>query len=155
LGDYVNYLKEYANITYSFMGDKTLTGLDFGALTGGSWTEDPLKPAGDPNVVYFNMNDVNTIKLAGGCHGAGILLVNGNLEINGRFAWYGIIFVTGALTFTGGGEKNITGGVLAGEMTSLEVDIAGNAAVLYCSEVWKYLKGRVPAFKVAHWRRLQ
>jgi hypothetical protein len=155
LGDYVNYLKEYANVNYSYMDNKTLTGLDFGGLAGGSKTTEPLKPAGGPNVVYFNMNTVNTIKLAGGCHGVGILLVDGNLEINGRFAWYGIIFVTRALTFTGGGEKNITGGVLAGEMTSLEVNIAGNTAILYCSEVWKYLKDRVPAFKIAQWRRLQ
>ena len=71
-----------------------------------------------------------------------------------QFSWYGIIIVTGALTFTGGGEKNITGGVLAGEMTSVEVEISGNAAILYCSEVWKYLRNRVPAFKIVHWRQL-
>ncbi len=67
---------------------------------------------------------------------------------------YGIIFVTGALTLTGGGEKNITGGVLAGEMTSVEVDVVGNAVILYCSQVWIYLKDRLPAFKIVHWRQL-
>ncbi len=154
LGEYVNYLKDYANVNYSYLDNKTLTGLDFGTLTGGSKTTEPLKPIGSPNVVYFDMNRVNTIKLAGGCHGEGILLVDGNLEINGGFSWYGVIIASGALTFTGGGEKNITGGVLAGEMTSVEVDVIGNAAILYCSEVWQYLKDRVPGFKIVLWRQL-
>ena len=157
LGEFVSYLKDYANVNYSYTDNKTLTGLDFGSLAGGTKTTDPVKPADPsrlPNVVYFNMNTVNTIKLAGGSHGAGILLVDGNLEINGGFTWYGIIIVTGALTFTGGGEKNITGGVFAGEMTSVEVEISGNTAILYCSEVWKYLRNRVSAFKIVHWRQL-
>jgi len=34
------------------------------------------------NVVYFNMNG-NTLKLAGGSKGAGILLVDGNLDLSG------------------------------------------------------------------------
>jgi hypothetical protein len=154
LDEYVNYLKDYANYTYSYIGDRTLTGMDWGSLTGGESTSDPLIPTGNANIVYFNMNAVNTIKLAGGSHGEGILLVNGNLEVNGGFAWYGIVIATGALTFTGGGEKNITGGVLAGNMTSVEVDVAGNVGILYCSDVLRYLRQRVPTFRISHWRKL-
>ncbi|MEI9476539.1 MAG: pilus assembly PilX N-terminal domain-containing protein [Deltaproteobacteria bacterium] len=156
LADYVSYLKDYANPnhTYTYIGDKTLTGMDWGSLTGGDSTSDPVMPTGDPNIVYFNMNAVNTIKLAGGSHGEGILLVNGNLEVNGGFAWYGIVIATGALTFTGGGEKNVTGGVLAGNMTSVEVDLAGNVGILYCSEAYRYLRSRVPTFRISHWRKL-
>jgi hypothetical protein len=61
LSDYVSYLKDYANVNYSYMDDKTLTGLDFGGLTGGGRTSDPLKPIGSPNFVHFNMNTVNTM----------------------------------------------------------------------------------------------
>jgi Tfp pilus assembly protein PilX len=157
LGEYVTYLKDYANISYSYMKNQTLTGVDFGSLSSGGKTDVPVKPTdplSEPNIVYFNMNIVNTIKLAGSSHGEGILLVDGNLELNGGFAWYGIIIVTGALTFTGGGEKNITGGVLAGEMTSLEVEVSGNTAILYCSEVMDFLKNRVPAFKTANWKQV-
>lgn len=156
LDEYVNYLKDYAspNNTYTYIGNRTLTGMDWGSLRGGGNTSTPLRPTGDANVVYFNMNAVNTIKLAGGCHGEGILLVNGNLEVNGGFAWYGIVIATGALTFTGGGEKNITGGVLAGNMTSVEVDLAGNVGILYCSDVLRYLRQRVPTFRISHWRKL-
>ena len=156
LDEYVSYLKDYASDanTYNYIGNKTLTGMDWGSLTGGESTSDPLKPTGNANIVYFNMNAVNTIKLAGGCHGEGILLVNGNLEVSGGFAWYGIVIATGALTFTGGGEKNITGGILAGNMTSVEVDLAGNVGILYCSDVYRYLRQRVPTFRIAHWRKL-
>jgi PilX N-terminal len=156
LSEYVTYLKDYASNsnTYNYIRNQTLTGMDWGSLRGGESTSDPLTPTGDPKVVYFNMNAVNTIKLAGGCHGEGILLVNGNLEINGGFAWYGIVIATGALTFSGGGEKNITGGVLAGNMTSVEVDVAGNVGILYCSDVYRYLRQRVPTFRISHWRKL-
>ena len=154
LDEYVSYLKEYANYRYAYTDNKTLTGMDWGSLTGGGSTSDPLTPTGNANIVYFNMDAVNTIKLAGGCHGEGILLVNGNLEINGGFAWYGIVIATGALTFSGGGEKNITGGVLAGNMTSVEVDVAGNVGILYCSDVLQYLQQRVPTFRISHWRKL-
>jgi len=154
LDEYVGYLKDYANYTDTYTANRTLTGMDWGSLTGGESTSDPLRPSGSANIVYFNMNAVNTIKLAGGCHGEGILLVNGNLEINGGFAWYGIVIATGALTFSGGGEKNITGGVLAGNMTSVEVDVAGNVGILYCSDVYRYLRQRVPTFRISHWRKL-
>ena len=154
LDEYVTYLKEYANYRYAYTDNRTLTGMDWGSLTGGGSTSEPLIPTGNANIVYFNMNGVNTIKLAGGCHGEGILLVNGNLEINGGFAWYGIVIATGALTFSGGGEKNITGGVLAGNMTSVEVDVAGNVGILYCSDVLRYLQQRVPTFRIAQWRKL-
>jgi len=153
LADYVSYLKDYANDTYTYIGDRTLTGMDWGSLTGGEDTSDPLRPTGDANIVYFNMNAVNTIKLTGGSHGQGILLINGNLEVDGGFAWYGIVIVTGAMTFRGGGEKNITGGVLAGNMTSVEVDIAGDVGILYCSDVYRYLRQRVPTFRISQWRK--
>ena len=112
----------------------------------------PVNP--DPNIVYYDMNDVNTIKLAGGSQGSGILLVKGNLEINGGFKWYGIVVATGSIIFAGGGEKNITGGVMAGENAEVNVDIVGNISILYCSKVQDYLKKKVGLTKKMAWREI-
>ena len=56
--------------------------------------------------------------------GAGILVVNGNLEINGGFQYYGLIIVTGTITFSGGGSHpaNITGAVIAGQHSIANLD---------------------------------
>jgi hypothetical protein len=106
------------------------------------------------NIIYFNMNGDKTLKLAGDSHGAGILLVEGNLEINGEFTWYGIILATGAVNYTGGGEKNVTGGIISGENTSIEVDIDGNAGILSCSAVSNRLKDIIPPLKITRWREI-
>ena len=150
--DMVSYLKGYANFNYNSSSDVTVTGADWGTMTGGSSSTDPLKPVGSPNVVYFDMGGDKTVKLAGGSHGTGILLVNGNLDVSGGFSWYGIIIVTGSINFTGGGEKNITGGMLGGDAASVDVDIGGNISILYCANVKKYLEDKVRFMKVVYWR---
>ena len=104
------------------------------------------------NIVYFNMHGLNTIKLAGQSHGAGLLLVDGNLELNGGFTWYGVIIVTGALDYTGGGEKNVTGGVLTGETTAVQVDVGGDAGIMYCSEVADKLRKVVSPLRMTRWK---
>jgi hypothetical protein len=106
------------------------------------------------NIVYFNMNGDKTIKLAGGSRGAGILLVEGNLEINGGFTWYGIILATGAVAYTGSGPKNVTGGVMAGENAPTGIEIDENAGILYCSAVSKRLKDVIPPLKITRWREI-
>lgn len=155
LADQLDLLKDYANFKYSYMDNATVTGADWGTLTGGGNTTTPLQPTlSEPNVVFFDMNDVNTLKLSGGCHGQGILLVKGNLMITGGFSWYGIIIVTGSLDYTGGGEKNITGSVMAGGGQNVETDISGNAGIMYCSSVKDYLKKKIPTMKVLKWQEV-
>jgi hypothetical protein len=60
-------------------------------------------------------------------------LVDGDLNVNGGFQWYGIILVTGSVVFSGGGEKNVTGGILAGGTVSADV-VGGDASIVYCSQ---------------------
>ena len=96
------------------------------------------------NIVYYNMNG-NTIKLSGGSSGCGILLVDGDLDINGGFNWNGMVIVNGSITYTGGGDKNVTGAVLAGG--SLDADlVGGNANIVYCSSAINNLTAK-QAFK--------
>jgi len=159
-----NKLVDFA---YDYSVNKTLTGYSdqWGiptlstAAPPGKGSEYPLSYTGEMNIVYFNMHGTKTIKLSGGSHGAGILLVDGNLEINGGFLWYGVIVVLGAVDYTGGGEKNVTGGVLTGENAIIPVDISGNAGILFCSEAVSKLYDKISnkgvnPFKVTKWREV-
>ena len=175
----VDFLKKTATHEYSYPDAEltTLSGQSWGQptcqTTGGKCnTTKPLSPelntdgtAKTPNIVYFDMQkplptsppftpEFNTLKLAGGTTGQGILIVNGNLDLSGGFQWYGIIIVTGALDYTGGGEKNVTGGIMAGETATIEIDVAGNAGILYCSGVSDWLKNskKIPENQFVRWK---
>lgn len=151
----IDDLKDYANFAYQYNRDQTLTGFsDSWGVPQTHGTTEPLEYMGPMNIVYYKMNGQRTLKLAGGCHGAGILLVDGNLEINGGFLWYGVIIVTGTFTFTGGGEKNITGAVLTGEPPTVTTDMGGNASILYCSDAVRKLKDALPSIKITQWREV-
>ena len=155
LKEMVNYLKGDANFKYNYSGDQTLTGYsDSWGTPISDDTTVPIAYMGPMNIVYFNMNGDKTIKLAGGSRGAGILLVEGNLEIDGGFTWYGIILATGAVAYTGSGPKNVTGGVMAGENATAGIEIDESAGILYCSAVSKKLKDVIPPLKITRWREI-
>ena len=121
--------KTAANYSYSVSG-ATQTGMSWGTPTMGATLQQPSS-CSTKNVVYYNTNGTD-IKLAGGTSGCGILLVDGDLEVNGGFSWYGMVIVSGSIRYLGGGNKNITGAVLAGG--SMDADlVGGNANIVYCS----------------------
>ena len=128
--------KQAADYTYNVVS-ATHTGMDWG---GGGPTEGASLAAPSScnvqNIVYYNTrnsdNFTTDIKLAGGTKGCGILLVDGDLDINGGFSWYGIILVSGSVKYTGGGDRNITGGVVAGGSVIADI-IGGNTNIVYCS----------------------
>ncbi len=132
----VNSLKGAADYTYTFSSNTTQTGLSWGTptLTDTHDQESPLQ-CSESHTVYYNMNG-KSLKLSGGTQGCGILLVDGDLEVSGGFSWYGPVIVTGAITYTGGGNKNITGALLAGDALTAHIetnDLGGNATILNCS----------------------
>ena len=153
LEDMVTYLKGDADFAYKYATNQTLTGFsnDWGTPAGTGTTE-PLSYDGPMSIVYFDMKGDKTLTLAGGSHGAGILLVNGNLELHGGFTWYGVIIVTGALDYTGGGQKNVTGGIMAGETTTVQLDVGGNAGIVNCSNARKKIK--VAPLKITQWKEV-
>jgi hypothetical protein len=153
LKEAVNYFRKDANFTYEYNTNQTLTGYsDSWGTPTSTGTSTPITYSGSINIVYFDMHGDKTLKLAGQSHGAGILLVDGNLELNGGFTWYGVIIVTGAVDFTGGGEKNVTGGVLTGETTTVQIDLGGDVGILYCSEVADKLKVLVSPLRMTRWK---
>ena len=69
------------------------------------------------------------LKLNGG-RGQGILLVGGDLEVQGGFEFYGPVIVRGSLKTTGtGGHFN--GGVMAANVTLEQNVVLGNAVIQY------------------------
>lgn len=58
-----------------------------------------------------------SVKLTAAATGSGILIVDGDLEINGGLNWYGLVLVRGKVSFTGGAGSNVNlyGSILAGE----------------------------------------
>jgi hypothetical protein len=155
LKEMLGYLKGDANFKYVCNEDQTLTGnIDSWGTPTSSDTTVPITYTGPMNIVYFNLRENQTLKLAGDSKGAGILLVEGNLEINGGFTWYGVILATGTVVYTGAGQKNVTGGIMAGENGTNEIDIEGNVGINYCSAVSNKLKEIVPPLKITRWREI-
>ena len=155
LTEMLGYLKGYANFKYTFNGNQTLIGYsDSWGTPTSSGTSVPMTYTGTMNIVYIDMQGTQTLKLEGDSHGAGILLVNGNLEINGGFTWYGVILARGVVDYTGGGQKNVTGGIMAGENATIKGEIGGNAGIVYCSAVSNKLKDIVPPLKITRWREI-
>lgn len=136
----VDRFKEYA--THSYSGrDIRLQGVHWGVPAPGQTQQSPTSCSAR-NVVYFDTNS-SFLKLTGGTTGCGFLLVDGDLDIEGGFSWYGVILITGAVKFTGGGEKNVTGAVLAGGTVSTDV-VGGNANIIWCSQAIFSLTDELP-----------
>lgn len=125
----VNSLKTQATDPYN-VNSTTRTGESWGTPTMGATQQDP-STCTEHHIVHYNTNGTY-IKLAGGTTGCGILLVEGNLEVNGGFSWNGIIIVTGSVTYSGGGDKQVTGGILSGGTVDADL-VSGNANIVYCS----------------------
>jgi hypothetical protein len=155
LREIAEYFGDVADFSYNFQADQTLSGYSdqWGSPVDSGDRTSPLTYEGPMNIVYFNMQGDKTLSLEGHSHGGGLLVVNGNLRITGGFNWYGVIIVTGSLLFEGGAEKNVSGGILAGETSTLMTDIAGDAHIFYCYEAVRKLKGRIP-LRMTLWREV-
>lgn len=72
-------------------------------------------------------------KLTSSASGNGILIVDGDLEINGGFNWYGLVLVKGVIKFSGGGSNtvNIFGSVLTGQSTNADFTAGGSVTINY------------------------
>ncbi len=94
---------------------------------------DPMVPASVPGCSnYFPIIYVNGDLKATGGYGQGILLVNGNLDVQGGFQFFGPVIIKGTLTTEGtGGHFN--GGVMAANIDLGQDVILGNAVVTYSS----------------------
>jgi Tfp pilus assembly protein PilX len=147
--DLVKQFKSYANYTYNIVG-QTMTGVNWGSPTPGATPEDAMS-CNTQNVVYINTSST-FVQLTGQGQGCGLLLVDGDLMVQGGFHWYGVILVTGSVSFTGGAEKNVTGALLAGADASADL-VGGNASIPYCSRA-VYENSHYLPLKIVRWVEL-
>jgi len=96
--------------TYANCG--TQTSQQFGTYPTGLPIE-PLPGTYTPVTEYIP----GSVHLTSAATGTGILIVDGDLDINGGLNWYGLILVRGKVSFTGGAgaSTNLYGAILAGD----------------------------------------
>jgi hypothetical protein len=97
----------------TYLNCGTQTKQTFGAYPSGLPDTEP-----DPNTLNSVTEYIpGSVKLTADASGSGILIVDGDLEINGGLSWYGLILVRGQVSFTGGGAQkvNMYGAILAGK----------------------------------------
>src|SRR5215470_3574833 len=145
----VNALKGSADDTYTYTSNTTVTRMSWGTPTAGAHQTSPLS-CSTSSIVYYDMGG-HALKLSGGTQGCGILLVQGDLEINGDFAWYVPVLVTGSITYTGGGNKNISGALLSGGAVTAGV-IGGNATIMNCSTALRNATQNSPLLRL-NWQQ--
>jgi hypothetical protein len=94
----------------SYLNCGTQTSQTFGTYPSGLPTE-PI------NVNSVTEYIPGSVKLTSDANGAGILIVDGDLEVNGGQNWYGLVLVRGKVSFTGGAGQNVNlyGSILAGQ----------------------------------------
>ncbi|MGE5111427.1 MAG: hypothetical protein ACM3JB_11255 [Acidobacteriaceae bacterium] len=105
----------------------------------------PWTGAGCPStqITYVPGN----LKLTSSAKGNGILIVDGDLDINGGLQFYGLILVKGVVKFTGGGNDttNIYGAVMAGQESYVDNTLGGSAVIQYNQCAFKNLQQPSPA----------
>ena len=94
----------------SYLNCGTQANQTFGTYPSGL----PTEPSSVNSVTEYIPGSV---KLTSAASGSGILIVDGDLEINGGLDWYGLILVRGQVSFTGGAGQsvNMYGALLAGK----------------------------------------
>ena len=118
----------------------------YGAVDANFNPPDP--GAMSPQVTYLPGNGY----LTGNVTGAGVLVVDGHLNIHGGFEWYGLVLVRGTIDFTGGGSDkvNLYGAFLNGKDVTATNDIVGGSVVLqYDSCALKSFKQNQPPDVIA------
>ena len=140
-GSDANWATLTAAANLVFPGNTTITGTAPSYNADGSCNTLNVYNWGDPNravpsgvcesyfpIIYFRGTGTST-NISGGV-GQGILLVDGDLIVNGGFMWYGPVIVRGHLSTQGtGGHFN--GAVMAADVDFEQNSVLGNAVIDY------------------------
>jgi len=138
-------LKQYATLFVSGGTRKIkpeLSGVTCDKSNLNNWG-DPLHP-GQPCGSYFPVVWVDGDLNINGEQGQGVLIVDGNLNVQGGFDFFGPVIVRGALDTQGtGGHFN--GGVIAANVNLEQNDVLGDAVITFSScAVIKALRASAP-----------
>ena len=90
----------------------------------------------NPCFTYFPiLYHYGDLSISGSGEGQGILLVEGNLNVQGRIDFYGPVIATGGVNIRGTGSDDVKfyGGVMAQDVTLDDSKLTGNAMINYSS----------------------
>ncbi len=92
----------------------------------------PTSPCFNYFPIVYHYGDLS---ISGSGEGQGILLVEGNLQVQGRVDFYGPVIVTGGVDVRGTGSDDVKfyGGIMAQNVTLDDSRLTGNATVNYSS----------------------
>ena len=99
-----------------------------------NWGE-PLNKA-NPCFNYFPIiYHYGDLSISGSGMGQGILLVEGNLNVQGQISFFGPVIATGSVNVRGTGSDDVKfyGGIVASDVQLDDSRLSGNATVLYSS----------------------
>jgi hypothetical protein len=134
--------------------EPTLNGTQCNKTDENNWGDplNPTAPCGD----YFPIIWVEGDAHINGVQGQGVLIVNGNLEVQGGFVFYGPVIVRQTVNTQGtGGHFN--GGVIAANVSFDQSTVLGDAVVNFSScAIIKALKNSAPGalFQERSWVNL-
>lgn len=104
---------------------------------------------GNERIIYIDNDGGVDVGIAGGLTGAGVLVITGNLTVQGNFSWNGLIYVLGEITFGGGGATmNVAGGI----MTDNFIHLNGSIDVQYDGDYLQELGGRKGTPRLLSWK---
>lgn len=129
LDEIVDTLKSLANPANAINTASINGNVRYGTNAGGVCT--------NPQIWYTTSEEGLKIKGNGNASGCGILIVEGNLTIQGTFDWIGLILVAGATSVEPDWETGVTGNATVyGSLwtTDLNLNVGGSAVVNYSSE---------------------
>ena len=145
--DFVNVVKNYADVTINSTQANPATAADVGSTCGSNYSgTNCWGTSAQPKIVYVR-GDVDTtsafnaMRISGTSSGYGILIIeDGDLSLTGTFNWEGPIIVTGGYVgvgFSGSGTQNILGALVSNETATNEASgfyeglVQGSASVKY------------------------
>jgi hypothetical protein len=104
---------------------------DQNVLTNWGDGDNPTAPCGN----YFPIIHITGSATLNGVQGQGILLVDGNLNVQGSYNFYGIVIIQGDLKTAGGGtsEAHFWGGVMAKNADLSVESLSGKATMNFSS----------------------
>jgi hypothetical protein len=108
------------------------TGCDISVESNWGAPSDKASPCFNYFPVIYHYGDLS---ISGSGEGQGILLVEGNLNVQGRIDFYGPVIVTGGVDIRGTGSDDVKfyGGVIAQDIRLDDSKLSGNAMVNYSS----------------------
>lgn len=101
--------------------------------------------------IMYEDTHVTQGHLADDPSGCGLLLIEGDLEIDGTFDWHGPVLITGDLRLTDASRTHVTGGVVVGGAVTIAA--GAETTIHYCSTAIAQSTHRLP-LRILSWRTI-